>query len=671
MTPDGITNFRYNRSGQLTEAENAHRKLRWEYDANGRVVADWQGKEKLSHQYDAVGNRIATTLPDGEVLNFAFNPVGQFQSLYRRPVGGDTDYLITSISHDEQGRERQHGNGLESQRDYDPQGRLQKLRLGKANGPVSDPTQSNSILERRYQYNKAGQIAQIEDSLRGTRSYHYDALDRLTQVDGPNPEYFVHDPAHNILAAANSKDEAKQQASATQVKGNRLAFRGDTHYRYDIHGNRIAELRGKGQKLQTRYHYNNRQQLACVEKLKVENGTEQFQQVIHYQYDPLGRRIGKASESEQTDFLWDGDVLLQENKVDIQTLQDLNTRTYYFEPGTFKPVGLKENKQDKEQVYHYHLDHLGTPDTLTNQDGEVVWSVAYKSYGNIALAHENQIEQPIRFQGQYFDEETGLHYNRFRYYDPQVGEFTQQDPIGLLGGVNNYRYVPNPVTWIDPLGLSSKDCPPKQAPERKNKPSLFGKIKSLFTGKSEKTNSAPPPPKDTVVQVDKGTPVAIINGKAFDPTVMHGKGFHGMRIPEGMSIDDLFANGLPAKSNNNDLISHANGGEDSAFRGTAPFIKSPMADYGGPIDWADEGGIVVKIEGAPMFNVNELLEGRVENAFGGFGGNRFTAEAENAVFADVKSEHIKAIAKVKEGPRGRLELDEWIENPNFGKGPEE
>ncbi|USD20645.1 DUF6531 domain-containing protein [Microbulbifer variabilis] len=458
VTPDGITNFRYNRSGQLIEAENTHRKLRWEYDANGRVVADWQGKDKLSHQYDAVGNRIATTLPDGEVLNFAFNPAGQFQSLHRCPVGGDTDQLITSISHDEQGREsqRQHGNGLESQRDYDPQGRLQKLRLGKANGPVSDPTQSNSILERSYQYNKADQIAQIEDSLRGTRSYHYDALDRLTQVDGPNPEYFVHDPAHNILAAANSKEEAKQQASATQVKGNRLAFRGDTHYRYDIHGNRIAELRGKGQKLQTRYHYNSRQQLVRVEKLKVEEGAEQLQQKIHYQYDPLGRRIGKVSESVQTGFLWDGDVLLQENKVDTQTKQDLNTRTYYFEPGTFKPVGLKEDNQ----VYHYHLDHLGTPDTLTNQDGEVVWCVAYKSYGNIAVAHENQIEQPIRFQGQYFDEETGLHYNRFRYYDPQVGEFTQQDPVGLLGGSNNYRYVPNPVRWIDPFGLTAKsdDC---------------------------------------------------------------------------------------------------------------------------------------------------------------------------------------------------------------------
>ncbi|WP_444929710.1 RHS repeat domain-containing protein [Microbulbifer sp. SSSA002] len=269
----------------------------------------------------------------------------------------------------------------------------------------------------------------------------------------------MHDSTHNILAAASSEDEAKQQSNATQVKGNRLASRGNTHYRYDIHGNRIAELRGKGQKLQTRYHYNAQQQLVQVVKLKLEEGIEQLQQEIHYQYDPLGRRVGKSSNSEYTNFLWDGDVLLRENKADIHTRQDLNTRTYYFEPGTFKPVALKE----EEQVYHYHLDHLGTPDTLTNQEGEVVWSVAYKSYGNIALAHKSQIEQSIRFQGQYFDEETGLHYNRFRYYDPEVGEFTQQDPVGLLGGSNSYQYVPNPVEWVDPSGLTAaKEDPSRQ-----------------------------------------------------------------------------------------------------------------------------------------------------------------------------------------------------------------
>ncbi|MFZ7136770.1 RHS repeat-associated core domain-containing protein [Avibacterium avium] len=68
------------------------------------------------------------------------------------------------------------------------------------------------------------------------------------------------------------------------------------------------------------------------------------------------------------------------------------------------------------------------------------------------------LKQPFRFQGQYFDEESGLHYNRFRYYDPSSGRFVSQDPIGLLGGFNLYEYAPNPVMWIDVLGLS---CLPK------------------------------------------------------------------------------------------------------------------------------------------------------------------------------------------------------------------
>ena len=68
-------------------------------------------------------------------------------------------------------------------------------------------------------------------------------------------------------------------------------------------------------------------------------------------------------------------------------------------------------------------------------------------------ASTGPVEQNLRFQGQYFDGETGLHYNRFRYYDPDCGRFVSQDPIGLLGGVNNYQYAPNPVGWVDPLGL--------------------------------------------------------------------------------------------------------------------------------------------------------------------------------------------------------------------------
>jgi RHS repeat-associated protein len=112
------------------------------------------------------------------------------------------------------------------------------------------------------------------------------------------------------------------------------------------------------------------------------------------------------------------------------------------------------------KTYHYHLDHLGTPRELTDDQGKIVWKVRYKTYGNVAVKEVEEIENNLRFQGQYFDEETGLHYNRFRYYNPNTGQFITQDPIGLLGGVNNYQYAPNPVGWVDPFGLKCKESDP-------------------------------------------------------------------------------------------------------------------------------------------------------------------------------------------------------------------
>ena len=107
----------------------------------------------------------------------------------------------------------------------------------------------------------------------------------------------------------------------------------------------------------------------------------------------------------------------------------------------------------------YQCDHLGTPMELTDQRGEIAWSATYQAWG---LAKEKRtdsairenIRNPLRFQGQYFDTETGLHYNRYRYYDPQVGRFISKDPIGFAGGLNFYAYAPNPVGWVDPFGLA-------------------------------------------------------------------------------------------------------------------------------------------------------------------------------------------------------------------------
>ena len=111
------------------------------------------------------------------------------------------------------------------------------------------------------------------------------------------------------------------------------------------------------------------------------------------------------------------------------------------------------------KLYYFQTDHLGTPLEVTDTNGNLAWVGHYRAWGKLDKARDGNgnnaaTDNPFRFQGQYHDEETGLHYNRFRYYDPQIGRFTTQDPIGLAGGENLYMYAPNPTGWVDPLGLN-------------------------------------------------------------------------------------------------------------------------------------------------------------------------------------------------------------------------
>ena len=127
---------------------------------------------------------------------------------------------------------------------------------------------------------------------------------------------------------------------------------------------------------------------------------------------------------------------------------------------------IADKSQPILKIYHYHCNHLGTPQELSDDKGDIIWLSYDRAWGgsfdslykqqfvdNFAVT-ENEL-QPFKFQGQSLDTETGLHYNRFRYYDSDVGMFVSRDPIGLLGGDNVFQYAPNPVMWIDPFGLIS------------------------------------------------------------------------------------------------------------------------------------------------------------------------------------------------------------------------
>jgi RHS repeat-associated protein len=100
---------------------------------------------------------------------------------------------------------------------------------------------------------------------------------------------------------------------------------------------------------------------------------------------------------------------------------------------------------------------------MTDEAGNIAWSASYKAWGEAKeligkAANKAGFKNPLRFQGQYLDHETGLHYNRFRYYDPETGRFISKDPIGFAGGLNVFQYAPNPMEWVDPFGLQKCPC---------------------------------------------------------------------------------------------------------------------------------------------------------------------------------------------------------------------
>jgi RHS repeat-associated protein len=135
----------------------------------------------------------------------------------------------------------------------------------------------------------------------------------------------------------------------------------------------------------------------------------------------------------------------------------------YTDQSSYEPLArIDKRGNDPERVMYFHTDLNGCPEELTDENGKILWECSFQLWGKRIHEIEHEpIEQNLRYQGQYLDRETGLHYNTFRYYDPDIGRFTQPDPIGLAGGLNLYQYAPNGLTWVDPTGLSK--CGPNKS----------------------------------------------------------------------------------------------------------------------------------------------------------------------------------------------------------------
>ncbi|WP_240674382.1 RHS repeat-associated core domain-containing protein [Burkholderia stabilis] len=478
--------FAYDPSGRLIEAVNRQSRVQFFFDPVGNLVREHHaynvfGEQRSyvwHHEYDELGNRRRTVRPDGHAIDWLMYGSGHVHGML---LDGEER---VQIERDDLHREtaRMLSSKIGQHTMYDPAGRVLQQTLQRTTSPAP-------LSERRYCYDATGQLSRIEDSRKGGTDYRYDPVGRLIEAISPNAkERFAFDPASNLVDPVQQETERHARPSPVRpentlpvevpkVLGNLLKAYTGMHFEYDARGNLTHKRTPAGEQ---EYEWDEFNRLLAA---RVAETSRQSQS--RYFYDAFGRRIAKEVNGERTVFGWDGDTLAYES--------DGASGTHYiYEPGTFVPLAqyvaepvvgiatpewkstdryvpeddplqkVPERRADAT-LFYYHCDQIGTPQLLTDDDGDVVWEVSYKAWGEAreVIARASKLagivpKNPLRFQGQQIDEETGLHYNKYRYYDPTLGRFTSSDPIGLIGGPNGYAYTNNPIMWVDPLGLCPK-----------------------------------------------------------------------------------------------------------------------------------------------------------------------------------------------------------------------
>ncbi|NUF78645.1 type IV secretion protein Rhs [Snodgrassella sp. ESL0323] len=443
-TPDGTTAYQYDKVDNLLKVgfkaaglapEAEPELISFSYDIMGNLLSETTAQGVLQHQYDKLGNRIATTLPDGRTINKLYYGSGH---LHQINLDGQ---IISDIERDHLHRETLRSQGkMNTSFQYDRTSRL----TGKQTKCPGAGILPDIILDRSYSYDNLDRLVSKKHNRQGQSDYRYDVTGRIESCRNESYwETLQYDAAANLLDRRRGEEESNQNL----IRFNQLlSFRG-LKYSYDEHGRTRSKETASGTQY---YHYDAEHRLTEV-RIGQLNHTERY----GYVYDALGRRIEKhrldrdGKPCNRTTFLWDGLQMIQESSADKRQSLYLYTDQYSYEP----LARIDRNGNQEQHIYYFHTDLNGMPEELTDEAGEIVWECSYQLWGKPVqeIAH-TEIQQNLRYQGQYLDRETGLHYNTFRYYDPDTGRFTQPDPIGLAGGFNLYQYAPNPLMWVDPLG---------------------------------------------------------------------------------------------------------------------------------------------------------------------------------------------------------------------------
>jgi len=503
--------YEYDVLGRLIKATTHNSSLELAYDADGRVIQESSHEGLIKYEYDADGFRLAR-----HIHSYHEQPI--HTTRYEYDARGHLERLKLpgtsplAFNFDQRGLpvEQRNVDGFHLSQSFNDMGLLEQQAAGQSakhtpmpfsplatasnnDIPTSQHTPQNAQLDRHYQYNMGGNLKNVDDKYWGGTRYQYDANDQVVETRGENGfnERFSYEKGGRQLAQAERHNTGSSIHSAWSDKGQwqyrqtagLVKQRGHTRYEYDSTGRLVTKREQKPgfrPKL-WQYKWNAWDQLSHV---KTPEG-----QVWEYTYDVLGRRVNKHNRhsGQWLSTLWDGDVIAREEQghlgVDSVTKKpviDIDTTEYWtFAPNSFVPIA-KQSLQKHSAAYietyqerhgkappieyptwYVVNDHIGTPKALFNDQGQLAWRGEHAVWGQLISADTDadslsdiQTNCPLRFQGQYFDKESGLHYNRFRYYDPEVAQYISPDPIGLAGGLAPQAYVHNPNAWVDPLGLA-------------------------------------------------------------------------------------------------------------------------------------------------------------------------------------------------------------------------
>lgn len=410
-----LRGFTYNISGDIVAARAVGGNVTIEYEPGGRTLAETQNDRRIAYAYNKMGlpARCEFDKSKAGALLFEYDNRGQLIA-FRAENEGEQ-----SFKYDTAGRLTQRRmNATHEDYVYDSVGRIKQQRL-------------SGIGTRTYQYDAEDALIEMVDTIRGrTCHYHYDAVEQLMSsiveqsAQGNNTQA----EAHRYEYDDNGNISVWDNIELLYAQGNHLEHRGDIKYQRDPNGNIVSRVENGAK---TKYEWN-----ALGELIKVihPDGDE-----TSFGYDAFGRRTFKKHKDKSTAYYWTGDDLLAE-----ETSEKLKEYAIF----SAWPMAMWEDGK----IRHIVNSHHGMPLELIDDHGEIIWQGEYDDWGRLKN-ERGKTTCELRLQGQIYDEETGLHYNRYRYYAPELGQFISPDPIGLVGGTNRFRYAPNAINWVDTHGL--------------------------------------------------------------------------------------------------------------------------------------------------------------------------------------------------------------------------